>query len=93
MPQKSGGLPPSGEHIYLVAGGAARFQLLGVVPLAVELILVDAVGQVDQQFGAGGALEAGRMPLNVFAKFGRHHTERADRNVSVTSVTLRQEET
>lgn len=72
----------------LVAGGAARLELLGVVALAVELLLVDAVSQVDQQFGTGGALEAGRMPGHVFAKLWSHDAERASRNVAFTTITL-----
>lgn len=77
-----------GTDTHLIAGGAAGFELFGIVPLAVELVLVDTVGQVDEQFGASGALEAGRMPLDVLAKLGRHDAERTGRNVAVTSVTL-----
>lgn len=73
---------------HLVAGGTARLKLLCVVTLTVELILVDAVGQVDELLGAGGALETGRMPGHVLAKFWRHHTERSGRNVPVTAVTF-----
>ena len=62
--------------------------MLSVVTLAVELILMNAVGQVDEQLGAGGALEAGRMPSYVLTKFWRHHAERAGRNVSRTTVTF-----
>jgi hypothetical protein len=76
----------------LVAGGAARLELLGVVALAVELLLVDAVSQVDQQFGTGGALEAGRMPGHVFAKLWSHDAERASRNVAFTTITLLKKE-
>lgn len=86
------GRPSSGrkrkEKTNLVAGGAARLELLGVVTLAVELLLVDAVSQVDQQFGTGGALEAGRMPGHVFAKLWSHDAERASRNVAFTTITL-----
>lgn len=71
---------------YLVAGGAARLELLGVVALAVELVLVHAVRQVDEQLRAGGALEAGRVPGHVLAEFRRHHAERARRNVAATRV-------
>lgn len=74
------------ETSYLVAGRAARLELFGVVALAVQLVLVDAVRQIDEQLGAGGALEAGRVPGYVLAEFRRHHAERAGRNVAATSV-------
>ncbi len=76
------------NETHLVAGGTARLELLSVVPLAVELLLVNAVSQVDQQFGTGGALEAGRMPGHVFAKLWSHDAERASRNVAFTTITL-----
>ena len=54
--------------------------------LAVELFVVNAVGKIDEQFTAGGALEAGRMPSHIFAEFGSHDTHRSSRNVSATTV-------
>ena len=76
------------NETHLVAGGTARLELLSVVPLTVELLLVNAVSQIDQQFRAGGALEAGRMPGHVFAKLWSHDAERASRNVAFTTITL-----
>ena len=35
--------PSGGVSAYLIASGAARLELFRVVPLAIELILVDAV--------------------------------------------------
>lgn len=56
--------------------------------LAVELVLVNAVREVDEELGAGGALEAGRVPLDVLAELGRHDAKRSGRNVLATSVAL-----
>ena len=78
------------DGTHFIAGGAARFELFGVVTLAVELILVDAVGQIDEELVAGVALEAGRMPGHAVAELGRHGAERARRNVAVAPVTLLQ---
>ncbi len=36
--------PSGGVSGYLIAGGAARLELFRVVPLAIELILVNAIG-------------------------------------------------
>ena len=61
--------------------------------LAIELILVDAISQVDQQLVARVALETGWMPGDTVAKLGRNHTERARRNVAVAPVALLQRQT
>ena len=75
---------------YFITSGAARFELFGVVPLAVQLFLVDAVGQIDEQFVTGVALETGRVPSHTFTELGRHDAHRARRNVTVAPVTLLQ---
>lgn len=49
---------------YLVAGGAARLQPLGVVPAAEDLAILVEVDEVHQQFAAGAADEAGRVPAH-----------------------------
>lgn len=59
-PKKPTPTPPPKTH--LIAGRAPGLQPLGVVPLAVDLAKVDAVGQVDEEVFALGALEAGGMP-------------------------------
>jgi hypothetical protein len=46
----------------LVAGGTPRPDRLGVVPLAVDLSVLAAVAQVDEQFLALGARETRRVP-------------------------------
>ena len=82
---------PSGERkTYLVTSGAARLELFGVVSLTVELILVNAIGQIDEQLRTSGTLETGRMPGHVFTKFRCHDAVRAGRNVAFTTVTLLQ---
>ena len=51
--------------MYLIAGGAARLQPLGVVPSAVDLPVLVEVYQVHQQLVAHAAHEAGRMPAHA----------------------------
>lgn len=75
---------------YFITGRAARFELFGVVSLAVELFLVDAVSQIDEEFVAGVALETGRMPSHTFTELGRHDAHRTRRNVAVAPITLLQ---
>ena len=59
---------------HLVTAGAARPDDLGVVTLAVQVLVVVAVGQVHQQLFARAAHEAGRVPVAALAHFGgRHH--------------------
>ena len=79
-----------GNWTYFITGGAARFELLGVVSLAVELILVNTVGQIDEEFVAGVTLETGRVPSHAFAELGCHDAHRTRRNVTVAPVTLLQ---
>lgn len=80
------------SETHLIAGGTAWLELFSVMSFAVELLLVNAVGQVNQQFGACGTLEAGRMPGHVFTKLRGQYAERAGRNVAVTTITLLKEE-
>ncbi|CAN7986490.1 unnamed protein product, partial [Ixodes hexagonus] len=65
------GSPASRTH--LVAGGAPGLEGLGVVSLAVEVSVLGAVRQVHQEFLAGGAHEAGRVPRHQLAELGRDH--------------------
>ena len=58
---------------YLVAGGAARSNLFGIVSLAVHRAILVAVAQVDEQFLACGADEARRMPAEVLAGLRCEH--------------------
>ena len=58
---------------HLVAAGAAGPDDLRVVALAVEALVVVAVGEVHQQLLAGGADEAGRVPVPALARLGRRH--------------------
>lgn len=53
---------------YLVAGGAARLQPLGVVPPAEDLAVLVEVDEVHQQFAAGAADEAGRVPAHAVTR-------------------------
>lgn len=58
---------------YLVAGGAARLQPLGVVPPAEDLAVLVEVDEVHQQFAAGAADEAGRVPAHAVTRPRRKH--------------------
>jgi len=59
--------------VYLVAGGAARLQPLGVVPAAVDLPVLVEVDEVHQQLVAGAAHEAGRVPAHAVTGARRKH--------------------
>lgn len=62
-----------GDITYLVTGCAARFELFGIMPLTVELVVVYTVCQVYQELVAGGAHEAAGVPVGLVADLGRHH--------------------
>lgn len=75
MPPRAneGGVPRRLRWFYLVAGRAARFEELGVVPPTVDLSFVVEVDQVHQQFTAGGAGEARRVPAQPGARPRSEH--------------------
>lgn len=62
---------------YLIARVAARLQHFRVVPLAVDLVVVHTVGQIDQQLVARRALEAARMPDHLVAELRCDHRQLA----------------
>lgn len=50
--------------VYLITGGAARLQPLGVVPPAVDLPVLVEVDEVHQELAAHAAHKAGWMPTH-----------------------------
>lgn len=61
----------SGGH--LVAGLAAGFDVLGVVPAAVDVSVLIEVNEIHQQLVTGSALEALRMPAGAVTRSGCKH--------------------
>lgn len=57
-----------GRGLYLVTGGAARLQPLGVVPPAEDLPVLVEVDEVHQELAARAAHEAGRVPAHAVAR-------------------------
>lgn len=57
-----------GGDLYLVTGGAARLQPLGVVPPAEDLPVLVEVDEVHQELAARAAHEAGRVPAHAVAR-------------------------
>lgn len=60
-------------RLYLIAGCAAGLQPLGVVPPAEDLPVLVEVDEVHQQFAAGAADEAGRVPAHAVTRPRRKH--------------------
>lgn len=56
--------------VYLIAGSAARFQPLGVVPAAVDLSILVEVNEVHQELIAHAAHKAGRVPTHTMTRTG-----------------------
>ncbi len=59
---------------YLITGGAARLQPLGVVPTAVDLPILVKVDEVHQELAAHAAHETGRMPTHAMTCPGRKYS-------------------
>lgn len=60
---------------YLVAGGAARLQPLGMMPSAVDLSILVKVDEVHQELAAHAAHEAGGMPTHAVSRSGRKQSD------------------
>lgn len=63
------------KGVYLVAGGAARLQPLGVVPAAVNLPVLVEVDEVHQELVAHAAHEAGGMPAHAVTSPGCKYSD------------------
>lgn len=61
------------EAPYLIAGGAARLEPLGVVPAAVDLALLVEVDEVHEELVTEAAHEAARVPAHAVARPRRKH--------------------
>lgn len=66
---------------HLITARAAGFQHFRVMALTVDLVVVDAVGEVHQQLVAGAAREALGVPHDALHKFGRGHNQIASRDL------------
>ena len=60
-------------HTYLVTGGAAWLERLGVVTPAVDVVVLVEVDEVDEELLARDADEAGGVPADAGARALRHH--------------------
>lgn len=69
---------------YLIAGGAARFEQLSVVPPTVDLPFVVEVDQIHQQFAARGAGETGGVPAQPRARPRSEHCHFSTADVFAT---------
>ena len=60
-------------HTYLVTGGAAWLERLGVVTPAVDIVVLVEIDEVDEELLARDADEAGGVPADAGARALRHH--------------------
>jgi hypothetical protein len=75
---------------HLITGGTAWLQLFGIMSLAVEQVIVDAVGEVHQELLTHAAHEARGMPQRLVPKLGGYHPHLTHTNHLVALRTLLQ---
>ena len=59
----------------LVTSSTPGLEVLRVMPLAIEQLIVNAVGEVDEKLVARSAREAGWMPKSIQPESRRYHGE------------------
>jgi len=73
---------------HLITASAAGLQHFRIVALAVDLVVVDTVGEVHQEQVAGAAGEALGVPHHALHKLGRRHNQLAGGYLVITVRTM-----